>query len=66
MIRNFRDIGPACTGMHTAAERCRALIGLAEPASMDGYIPVPEQIVSSDDPMAIAMALLIYGTAVFR
>lgn len=66
MIRNFRDVGPACTGTTTKDQRIKALIDLAERVPMEGYVVTPEVVASADDPESIALILLIYGTAVVR
>lgn len=66
MIRDFRDVGPACAGATNKAQRVKALIELAEPVSMDNYVVTPEVVASADDPEQIALVLLIYGTAVVR
>jgi hypothetical protein len=64
MIRNFRDVGPACEGKRTKPEICKAIIELAEPVSMDGYVVRSEVIACNDDPIDIALKLLVYGTVV--
>ena len=63
MIRNFRDVGPACKGKY-GADRIKAIIDLAEPVPLDNYIVTPEVVAPADDPYKIALVLLTYGTAV--
>jgi len=64
MIRQFRDVGVACAGKTTTAEICAAIIELAQPVPIDGYVVTPEVIGCSDDPFDIALKLLIYGTVI--
>lgn len=66
MIRNFRDVGPACAGATTKAQKIKALLELAEPVPMENYVVSPEVVASADDPEAMALNLLIYGTVVVR
>lgn len=63
MIRDLHDVGPACKGKY-GPDRLRAIIDLAEPADIDGYVVTPEVIAPADDPYKIALILLIYGTVV--
>jgi hypothetical protein len=66
MIRDFRDVGPACAGKTGKAQRIKALLDLAEPVPMGNYVVTPEVVASADDPEQMALILLIYGTVVVR
>jgi len=65
IIRDFRDVGPACKGRY-GNDRIKAIIKLAEEVPMDGYTVIPEVVASSDDPYEVALVLLIYGCAVIQ
>lgn len=65
MIRDFHDVGPACKGKY-GDDRIKAIIDLAEPVSIDGYVVTPDVVAPADDPYKIALVLLVYGTVVVQ